>query len=221
MRFPLTNKFLFFQTTNIASPQLDRASLATACEALKLDKLCDQDFAFLTEFNNIIKPIADAITFLEGDVKTFGSYLPMLFSVRQTLKDLYINNDLEFCRPLLIAVRDGFDKRFGHLMSLGNVFEKGNPKAIPLFLAMLSNPEYKMNFIPHYWFHQNANGFNQIKSLLLSAMKQQVEYEKKSNENGSMGNDHVMAEIPDAEKKGILFKIKSYKICLLFLLWQI
>lgn len=156
--------------------------MATACEALSIEKLCDQDFEFLSEFISVIKPIANAITFLEGDIQTFGAYLPMLFSVRQTLKEMYRDNQLQYCRPLLIAVRDGFDKRFGHLTTLTSYFEKGDPKALPLFIAMLSNPEYKMNFIPTDWFHSNANGMAQIKSLLLNAMKHILKDEKQANE---------------------------------------
>lgn len=158
---------------------MDRIALALACEALYIEKLCDQDYEFLTEFVRVIKPIANAITFLEGNVQTFGGYLPMLFSVRQTIKDLYINDELVYCKPLLLAVRDGFDKRFGHLLKLSSPFERGDKKAVPLFIAMLTNPEFKMNFIPSDWFHNNAEGLNQIKSLLLNSMKQHLEEEKK------------------------------------------
>lgn len=156
---------------NIISPRLDRIALALACETLQIEKLCDQDFKFLSEFVSVIKPIANAITYLEGNVQTFGAYLPMLFSVRQTLKDLYTKDDLEFCGALVTAVKDGFDKRFGHIMKLSDTFEVGDPKALPLFIAMISNPEFKINFIPDYWFHGNVEGMQQIKSIMLNAMK--------------------------------------------------
>lgn len=161
---------------------MNRVALALACEALQIEKLCDQDYLFLQEFVIIIKPIANAITYLEGNVQTFGGYLPMLFSVRQTLKDLYINDDLVFCKSLLLAVRDGFDKRFAHLMRLSTVFDKADAKAVPLFIAMLTNPEFKMNFIPIDWFHSNADGMNQIKLLLLNVMKQYLEEEKQQQQ---------------------------------------
>lgn len=165
----------------MVSPKLDRSALAVACESLEIDKLSDQDYDFLTEYVSIIKPIANAITFLEGDIQTFGAYLPMLFGVRQTLKDLYLNGNFEYCAPLLIAVRDGFDKRFGHLMKLNGLYEQGNSKAIPLFLAMVANPQYKLNFIPNDWFDSNANGMSQIKGLLLNAMKQSLRDEQQQN----------------------------------------
>lgn len=114
----------------------------------------------------------------------------MLFSARAALKDLYIADELVYCRPLLIAVKDGFDKRFGHLMQLNSRFEMASPKAVPLFLAMLPNPEFKMNFITKDWFDSNAEGLNQIKSLLLNAMKEVLKYnnqldEKKTNDSNS------------------------------------
>lgn len=175
---------------------MDRVAFAVACEVLSLDKLCDQDYVFLTEFASVIKPIADSITYLEGSVKTFGGYLPMLFSCSATLKDLSVANTLKYCEPLLTAVRMGFAKRFNSIMRLGNIFERADARAVPLFLAMLTNPGFKLAFIPDTWFYENANGIHQIKSILMNAMKQWMNNENpvestsntaNSNENPAKG----------------------------------
>lgn len=179
---------------NIISSNLDRVAFAVACEFLHLDKLCDQDYVFLTEFACVIKPIADAITHLESSVKTFGNYLPMLFGCRTALKDLADEKKLKFCEPLLTAVRNGFAKRFNHLMRLGDIYGRGDPKAVPLFLAMITNPEYKMNFIPNTWFYENANGIHHIKTILLNAMKQWVEEEEKANSNENQTDSNAAPE---------------------------
>lgn len=207
----MINRFHFSeQVMNIRSPSLDRVGLRLACLTLGIEELCDQDYKFLEEYATIIKPIANAITFLEGCVQTFGSYLPMLFSVRQELKDLYIDDELEYCRPLLLAVRDGFHKRFAHLMDLSSPFERGDPKAIPLFIAMITNPEYKINFIPIDWFYANAEGMNQIKSILLNAMKKHLEDEKQQqveeNANDSSPDENTNAK---PSKQGMPIKFHS------------
>lgn len=154
---------------------LDWVSLATACEALGIEKLSDQDFDFLTEFVKVFRPIADGITFVEGTHKNFGSYLPTLFSIRMTLREMYVDDELLYCRPLLLAIKEGFDKRFWHLMKLTDLYERGSPKAVPLYIAMLSNPAFKFNYIPKYWFEENPNALNQIKSIFLNAMQKELD----------------------------------------------
>lgn len=191
----MIDKFRIYQQVKIIlSPALNRVKLALACESLKIEKLCDQDYMFLSEYVSVIKPISNAITYLEGDVQTFGGYLPMLFSVRQTLKDLHLSDSLEFCKPLLTAVRDGFDKRFGHLMKLPSTYETGDPKAVPLFLAMITNPEYRLNYIPNDWFHSNPYGLSQIKSLLLNAMKAYLNDAKEVEDRSTNVNQNSFSE---------------------------
>lgn len=67
---------------------LDCIALAVACEALNIDKLCDQDFEFLSKYVTVIKPIADAITYLEASVKCFGGYLPTVNSSSANIERL-------------------------------------------------------------------------------------------------------------------------------------
>lgn len=55
-------------------------------------------------------------------------------------------------------------------------------KSIPSFLAMLCNPEYKMNFIPDYWFDGNINGVSKIRTLLMNSMKKVVEEQKREQQ---------------------------------------
>lgn len=167
----------------ILSSNLDRVAFAVACDVLQVSKLCDQDYQFLAEFAQVFKPVADSITQLEGKVP-FGCYLPILFTCRDALKDMYVSDALEYCGPLLVAVKDGFDKRFGHLMRLGDVYERPDPKAVPLFLSMITNPEFKMKCVPHDWLHRNANGIAQIRNILLNAMKQILQGENNSGHGG-------------------------------------
>lgn len=217
------------QIGNILS--LDWAGLATACEALKIDKLCDQDIDFLKEYKLVLQPIAEAITFVEGSMNTFGSYLPTLFGIRTRLRELHLNSDeLKYCKPLLDAIRSGFNTRFAHLMHLPDMYVQGDPKAAPLFIAMLSNPRYKTNFIPPYWFDENPLGFNQIKNLMINTMKQLVDLQKRqlqeaqqqqqpqqstsSNSNGNLvGNADQLNPGPEQTSAS---KCKCYQISVKF-----
>lgn len=159
-----------------------------------IEKLCDQDFIFLNEYVAVIRPIADAITFVESTRQFFGSYLPTLFGVRTRLRELYLEDKLLYCKPLLVAVKNGFDKRLEHLMKLSDLYDEGSPKAVPLYIAMLCNPAFKLSYIPVYWLEKNPNTISQIKSIFLNAMVKQLGMQT----NGTNGNeDEYMAASSD------------------------
>lgn len=85
-----------------------------------------------------------ALRGLEGDSIPFGAYLPTLIGLRHALNehaDPQNVGENYYCMELAIAVRDGFEKRFAHLMDPANAESK------PLYIAMITNPEYKMNFL--------------------------------------------------------------------------
>lgn len=96
----------------------------------------------MREYITVIRPIAEGITFLEGDKQPFGSYLPALFGIQSKLEYLANKVILSYCEPLLGAVYEGFQKRFAEVM------EVSDPKSVPLYLAMMSNPAYKISFLP-------------------------------------------------------------------------
>jgi len=117
-------------------------ALQTLCSALKKDAL--NDYKFLTEYVTIIRPIVNAITILEGDKQMCGSYLPVLFGIQKRLDFIESNDDAPIihCDALLQAVKNGLETRFSAMMDPFNVV------SIPLYVAMVSNPKFKMNFIP-------------------------------------------------------------------------
>lgn len=89
-----------------------------------------------------MKPIACALKVLEGNKYTFGIYLPVLFGLRHKLDALQKQTLME-CDALADALSDGFNKRFGHLMKLN----ENDSRAVPLYIAMIANPQFKMNFM--------------------------------------------------------------------------
>lgn len=196
--------------------------MATACEALGIEKLSDQDFDFLTEFAEVVRPIADAITFVEG-MRSFGSYLPTLFGARMKLREIYLEEKLIFCQPLVVAIKEGFDKRFGDVTKLTDLFEKGSPKAIPLYLAMISNPDFKLSYIPDYWIENYPNTLTQIKSILLNALRKEMEFAmgelhvNDENDNAACGADTETQQTATVNQSGNFELTLFVFICILFL----
>lgn len=136
-------------------------ALQTLCSALKIDALNENDYEFLTEYVTIIRPIANAITILEGDKQMCGSYLPVLFGIQKWLDFIESNANapIMHCDALLQAVKNGLKTRFSAMMDPFDVV------SVPLYIAMVSNPKYKMNFIPPNVMRLSV--FNSIKTTLI------------------------------------------------------
>lgn len=132
--FPIFNSFSL-QIQVILS--FDKYVLAS----VEIPIFTDSNYTFLREFQSIMRPISEGLTFLEGDRQTFDAYAPMFFGIQAEFKRLEMI-DFVFARPLLDAVMSGFGERFDHLL------DPFNEKSIPIFLAMLSNPKYKLNYLP-------------------------------------------------------------------------
>lgn len=119
----------------------DVNQLALVCMRLGICTLNDDDYTFMGEYMKCMRPIAEGLTYLEGDKCTFGAYAPMLMGIRAEL-DAMKDENFRHCKPLLKAIRDGFKKRFGAKLDPYDV------ESVPLYLAMVSNPKFKMSFIP-------------------------------------------------------------------------
>lgn len=113
---------------------IDEIQLRTVCTELKISTLSGDDYEFLREFISVIAPIANGITFLEGDKQLFGAYLPTLFGIKSTLLEIQSSRQLFHCMPLVDAVYNGFTTRFKDMMDINN------RRATPFYLAMISDP---------------------------------------------------------------------------------
>lgn len=121
---------------------IDSEKLKLACQQCKIDTLDDDELVFLHEYHKIILPIAMALKLLEGNRLTFGAYLPTLIGLRLNLGKM---NAFKFvyCQPLLVAVSNGFEERFASVLDIFHV----DGKWIPLYIAMITDPQYKLNFL--------------------------------------------------------------------------
>lgn len=76
------------------------------------------------------------------------------------------DKNLIFCKPLLKAVKTGFNGRFKDLMDINCC------ASVPLYLAMMSHPFFKINFIPE--LRNNSSALEYVakcKGMLLKAIE--------------------------------------------------
>ena len=178
--------FFLSQVDRILS--IDRDKLSAACRQLKIVPLDNDDMEFLLEYHSVIRPIAHALKILEGNVE-FGAYVPILIGLRLKLGEMSDMQEHFHCGPLLKAVSDGFENRFGKLLDIYAV----DSKWIPLYLAMLTNPKYKMNFLGKKTIPAHVS--EKMRCILYNAGKNILEMEKTTaNEN-----DHAASENDGSE----------------------
>lgn len=81
----------------------------------------------------------------------------------------------------------GFENRFGHLMD-------GNGLSMPLYVAMMSNPMYKLNFMGLSKIPPNL--LNALKDMLFNAVCAVYDNEEKfrANSNSNDGNANGLGE---------------------------
>lgn len=70
--------------------------------------------------------------------KNIDSYNIEIDGIAETERE---NTMTSKCLPLANAIKRGFDNRFGELI------DAYNKKSVPLYVAMLSNPTFKLNFM--------------------------------------------------------------------------
>lgn len=119
---------------------IEKDTLNFVCHKLDTQGFSDLDFEFMCEFLICLRPIAQTITVLEGDI-LYGHTLPALFTIKNNFEEIR-NNGLMHTLPLLNALEIGFEKRYDEFL---NPF---NAPAVPYFLAMVSHPSYKLDCVP-------------------------------------------------------------------------
>lgn len=122
---------------------MDRTKLKSACLLLKIGVIEDDEYEFLLQYHSIISLVATALKTLEANRYTFGVYLPTLIGLKLKLQALYDDAMSFDCLPLILALQCGLEARFGELMDPYCT----SGKSVPLYIAMLTNPTYKMNFM--------------------------------------------------------------------------
>ncbi|XP_064455761.1 uncharacterized protein LOC135400142 [Ornithodoros turicata] len=94
------------------------------------------DFKFIEEYCTVMSPLCAALDILQGDKYIFLGYLLPTITVLIRRLEYEGMKGLKFCRPLVTAVLDGIQKRFGHLME---------DKELLLAAAVL--PRFKLSWL--------------------------------------------------------------------------
>lgn len=105
--------------------------------------------------------VARALKVVESNKSTFGIYLPTLFGLRHNLNA--IKGIADMCLPLILQLESAFEARFGNIM---NKYDD-SAESVPLYLAMLTDPRFKMNCMGFESIPTHVRRF--LKTILLNA----------------------------------------------------
>lgn len=142
---------------------------------------------FLNEYTKIMKVIADALNNLQGSKCPYAVVLPTLFDTKQKLDDMKTDTFV-YCKPLLSATTNGFNKRFHEIMDFNNA------KSLPALIATVSHPYFKLRWLnPEIC---NAEQTDKIKQILCYAA------DEISSENAVEGGSNKEKNRQENDNKG-------------------
>ncbi|XP_072536994.1 zinc finger BED domain-containing protein 4-like [Salminus brasiliensis] len=89
--------------------------IRNVCEELRVKMLSPAKIAFLTEYCTVMKPVVRALNILQSETSThMGWLLPVIFQLQAKLSRLKTSSKM--CLPLIRAIQDGVQKRFGGMI---------------------------------------------------------------------------------------------------------
>lgn len=122
--------------------------LSSTESAANFDKLCDDldikrmqglQKTFISEYVEVMRPVCCALDVLQGDKAVgLGYLLPTITVLKQQLEDLQHRqqNALVLCGPLVVALKDGINKRFEQSLM-----------KVDAQLSAVVNPKFKLDWI--------------------------------------------------------------------------
>lgn len=175
---------------------IDRSKLEHACYQLNIDPFDAEEYDFLQQYYQVTNKVAVALKVLEGNRHGFGLYLPTLIGLR-TVLDTHSNPrtvaETEPCLQLAIALKNGFERRFADLMDVFNT----DGKSAPLYIAMITNPQYKLNFMGTRTIDPRV--LHKLKEMLVDAA---IEIETTNpSESKSLSCTGIISSVTVGQKK--------------------
>lgn len=164
--------------------RIDREKLKLACNQMQVPSFDENDYQFLVEYHKIIAPVAHAMKILEANRFTFGIYLPTLVGLRAKLADMRTDK-FTHGLPLLDAISDGFETRFKEMLDIFDA--KGT--STPLYIAMVTNPQYKLNFLGFKSIPRHIS--IQVQNMLMNAGKEVQEQDEETATPGVGANIEI------------------------------
>lgn len=140
---------------------IPRQKLDVACTRLHVDCFDDDEYTFLKQYHKVMSLVARALKVVESNKSTFGIYLPTLFGLRHNLNA--IKGIADMCSPLILQLESAFESRFGNIMDKYD----DHAECVPLYLAMLTDPRFKMNCMGFASIPTHVRRF--VKTIMLNA----------------------------------------------------
>lgn len=143
---PLNRRVSFFVTKR-------RIPLRAVFEKLKLPFLKSVEEEFITEFITVMKPLAEALDVLQGDIHvSIGYLLPTLTVLLNELEDLKRSSSLKHCKALPSLMIEAIKTRFD------GYFEDQE-----LRVAAIVHPRFKMHWVKE---EEKISTFNRFKEIV-------------------------------------------------------
>lgn len=163
---------------------IDKSKLDSACKHLMVDSFNYEEYAFLCEYRDVIELVAAALKSIESNSYTFGLYLPTLFGLKFNLQKMIDEKLVSDCIPLINALLNGIDARFGNLL---DPFSP-DQKSVPLFIAMMTNPKFKLRYMG---LKENSSDvLSKLKEMLVSEAIRIDHQNVNENKNGDNSDAH-------------------------------
>lgn len=146
---------------SIVSLLCGRNQLKDLCVALEISVFKDFELDFLQEFVDCLKPIATSLDRLQGDENCYmGDLLPTILRTKQKLEQLALTK-LSHCSPLVKALNESLQKRFGHYMALDD-------NVTDYIIASVTHPYFKLRWV-------QADKTDYIRGLFLAVVRRRME----------------------------------------------
>ncbi|BES96944.1 Hypothetical protein NTJ_09757 [Nesidiocoris tenuis] len=121
-----------------------RTKCPDVSKALKIKTqqcMTDEDFAYIEEYIECSKPLAELLDLLQGEKNVyFGNFIPSLYSLRRKLQ-LLVGKDWKYCGPLAQTYVESVQKRFE------DYFTFSSPMAEVAAVAAIAHPAHKNRWL--------------------------------------------------------------------------
>lgn len=151
-------------------------------DELNLPWFTQSDFTFFEEYIDVMTPIATALDNLQRSECYYGIFLPTLYTVRNSFRELK-KHKFVYCQPLFQIVSNTFQQRFQRF------FDLDDEQCQIATIAACTIPHFKMRWIEEEIL--TSSYAEKIEKLMISAIN---ELNLPSTTPGSNPNPHTQNE---------------------------
>ncbi|XP_026328932.1 uncharacterized protein LOC113236922 [Hyposmocoma kahamanoa] len=163
----------------------DKLGKTNAFSAIELE--------YLEEFVEVLKPIATALDYIQGNNCYYGKLLPSLMSVRTRLERLQGNN-LRHFSGVVSKLKDSLEKRFDNFFKL-------SPEVNEAILASCYHPAYKMRWLPESTTSEEKQRIQNLAIYALEAnFKKHEEGSRRSSNTSKEDDDFIIFINSDSDR---------------------